>query len=152
MAIGVTVLATGGLVFWQHTNAVEAASQAKQQEIQLENKKLDLEMLKEMNQASAATSKAHNSQEQERQKQIAACIDTDKGLVGKQMGVNYSSLLRDCQAQYPATADGSDMQTTASSSSTGGGGVNGALVIGGVVLVSGVAVAAFRRSPASNAQ
>jgi hypothetical protein len=151
IAVGVTVLATGGLLFWQHSNAVEAANQAKAQEYQLENKKLDLEMLKEMNQANTATSKKQDSQEQQRQKQISACVNTDKGLVGKQMGVTYSSVLKDCQDRFPATADGADMQNTASSSDSGGG-VNGGLVIGGAVLLGGVLLVARKRPTTSNAQ
>jgi hypothetical protein len=141
IAIGTAVLATGGLIFWQHNNAVEAAAQAKQQEYALQNKKLDLEMLKEMNQANTATSKAKDSAETERQKQISACVNTDKGLVGKQMGVTYSSVLKDCQSQFPATADGADMQNAASVSGSSSG-VNPYVLVGvgalgvGVVLVA----------------
>lgn len=153
LAIGTAVLATSGLVFWQHSTAVEAASQAKQQEIQLENKKLDLEMLKEINRASTGNAKSKNSEDVERQKQIAECVNTDKGLVGKQMGVTYSSVLKDCQAQN-AAASADDMQTAASASDTGssGGHVNGSLVIGGLVLAGGIVLVARRRTTVSNAQ
>jgi hypothetical protein len=151
IAIGTAALATTGLVFWQHNSAAEAASQVKQQEIQLENKKLDLEMLKEMNQANAANSKKQDSEDGERQKQIAACVNADKGLVGKQLGVTYSSVLKDCQDRFPTS---SDMQNTASSSDagSGGGGVNGGLVIGGAVLIGGVLLVARKRPTVSNAE
>ncbi|MFR9794252.1 hypothetical protein ACL07V_37455 [Streptomyces sp. MB22_4] len=148
IAIGTAVIATGGLVFWQHNNAVEAASQAKQQEYALENKKLDLEMLKTMNQTNAAAAKNQNSEEQQRQKQISDCVNTSKSLVGKQMGVTYSSVLKDCRDQFPTTADGSDMQTTASSKNAGSG-VNDGILIGGAVLVGGILIAA-RRATHSN--
>ena len=153
IAGGVTVLATGGLIFWQHSNAAEAASQEKQQEYALENKKLDLQMLQAMNQANAANQKQASSQDAQRQKQISACVNADKGLIGKQMGVDYPSVLKDCQNQFPASADSSDMQNTASSSSSGSGsGVNGGLLIGGAVLVGGVLLVARRRPTVSNSQ
>lgn len=151
IAIGVTVLATGGLIFWQHSNAAEAASQAQEREYALENKKLDLQMLQAMNQANAANQKQQNTADEQRQKQISACVNTDKSLVGKQMGVSYSSVLKDCQNQFPATTNGSDMQNTASSSSSGSG-VNGGLIIGGAVLVGGVLLVARRRPTVSNSQ
>lgn len=153
IAIGTTILATGGLVFWQHNNTEQAASEAKQQELQLEKARLDLEMVKEINKASARTSKTRESADAERQKQIAACVNTDKGLVGKQMGVNYSSVLKDCQAQFPPATDGSDMQTAASSTDTNGGGsVNTGLLIAGGVLAGGVVLVTRRRPTVSNAQ
>ena len=155
LAIGAVILAGGGLISWQHYSAEAAASEAKAQEFQLEKQRLDLEMMKEMNKANTASSKAQNSQEQERQKQVSACVDADKGLVGKQLGVTYSSVLKDCQAQYPATTDGADMQTTASAHDTNGsgsGGVNGGLVIAGAALAGGVLLVARRRTSASNAQ
>jgi hypothetical protein len=154
IAVGTAVLATGGLIFWQHNAAAEAASQAKQQEYQLEKAKLDLEMLKEVNRANEKTSTAKNSAETERQKQISACVNADKGLVGKQLGVTYSSVLKDCQAQFPAGADGSDMQNAASASDSNGGGsgVNSGLLIGGAALVGGVLLVARKRTSASNAQ
>ncbi|MFE1451990.1 hypothetical protein [Streptomyces olivaceoviridis] len=147
IAVGTGILATTGTIFWQHSSAVEAESQAKQQAIQLENKKLDLEMLKEMNRASAATSKSKDSPEAEQQKQIAACVDTDKGLVGKQMGVTYSSVLADCRAQYQTTS--SSMQTAASAEDTNTSGSGGGIGPGGLLAIGGgaaalVAVAAIR--------
>lgn len=154
IAIGTAVLATSGLVFWQHNNAVTAASEAKTQELQLEKARIDLETLKEMNRQNAASSKVKNTAEAERQKQITACVNTDKGLVGKQMGVKYSTVLKDCQAQFPDTTDGSDMQTAASAKDTGsdGSGVNTGLVLGGGVLICGVAWAARRRTTTAHAQ
>jgi hypothetical protein len=152
IAIGVTVLATGGLIFWQHNSASEAASQAQQQEYALENKKLDLQMLQAMNQANAANQKQQNTADQQREKQVSACVNTNKSLVGKEMGVNYQSVLKDCQDQFPATTDSSDMQNTASSSSSSGSGVNGGLLIGGGVLVCGVLLVARKRPTVSNSQ
>ncbi|MFD8839832.1 hypothetical protein [Streptomyces griseofuscus] len=148
LAVGAVVIAGGGLIFWQHNSAVEAASAAKQQEYQLENKKLDLEMLKEMNQTNTAAAKNQNNQEQQRQKQISDCVNTSKSLVGKQMGVTYSSVLKDCQDQFPTSSDGSDMQTTASSKSAGSN-VNEGLLIGAAVLGGGILIAA-RRNTHSN--
>lgn len=136
IAIGTGILATSGIIFWQHNSAVEAASQAKQQEIQLENKKLDLEMMKEINRSATVNTKSNSTAEAEMQKQIAACVDTDKGLVGKQIGVTYSSILADCRAQYQTTTSSSGgMQTAASTedTNTGSGGIGpgGLLAIGG---------------------
>lgn len=146
VTIGAAVIAGGGLVFWQHNNAVEAASQAKQQEIQLENKKLDLEMLKVMNQTNTAAAKNQSSEEQQRQKQISDCVNASKNLVGKQLGVTYPSVLKDCRDQFPATTDGTDMQTAASSTThnSGGSGVNEGLLIAAAVLVGGIFIAARR--------
>lgn len=154
LAIGTVVLVGGGLIFWQHSNAVESANQAKAQQYALENKKLDLQMLQAMNQANSAASKQQNTAEEQRQKQISACVNTDKSLVGKQMGVTYSSVLKDCQDRFPVSRDGSDMQNTASSSSSGGsgGGVNSGLLIGGAVLGGGVLLVARKRPSGSNTQ
>lgn len=154
LAIGAVIIAGGGLLSWQHYSAEAAASEAKTQEFQIQKAQIDLEMLKEMNRANAANSKAQNTADSERQKQVTACVNTDKSLVGKQMGVTYSSVLKDCQARFPATTDGSDMQTTASSrdAGSGGGGVNTGLVVGGAALVGGVLLVARRRTSVSNAQ
>ncbi|MET8585761.1 hypothetical protein ABZX39_33560 [Streptomyces collinus] len=154
MAIGTAVLATGGLIFWQNSQASEAAAQAQQQAYQLEKAKLDLAMLKEVNKAKAANSKAKDTAETQREKQIADCVATDKGLVGKQLGVRYSSVLADCQAQFPTTGDASDMQTAASARDTGSDGtkVNTGLALGGGVLVCGVLWAARRRTTSAHAQ
>ncbi|CAK7288660.1 hypothetical protein [Streptomyces misionensis] len=154
VTVGAAVIVGGGLIFWQHNNAVEAASAAKQQQIQLENKKLDLEMLKEMNQTSAAAAKNQNSEEQQRQKQISDCVNASKSLVGKQLGVTYSSVMKDCRDQFPATTDGADMQTTASSTNSGsssGSGVNEGLLIAGAVLVGGIFIAARRNTHSNQA-
>ncbi|MYW46394.1 hypothetical protein [Streptomyces sp. SID161] len=154
ISVGTAVLATGGLVFWQHSTAMEEASQAKQQQIQLENKKLDLEMMREINRASEKTSKGQSGSDTDRQKQIEACVNTDKSLVGKQLGVTYSSVLKDCQDRFPAASTSTgDMQTAASSTDANADGspVNGGLLIGGAALVGGILLVA-RRRPNSHSQ
>ena len=147
LAVAGTVIAVGGMLTWQHYDSESEANQIKAQEIALQQQKFDLEKLKVMNQVNTENAKTQATQDAAKQKLIEACVDTDKGLVGKQLGVTYSSVLSDCQAQYGAT-NTSGIQAAASATDTnnaGGGGVSpsvlAAVVAGGAVLI---AVAANR--------
>ncbi|WP_399559615.1 hypothetical protein OIA45_48560 (plasmid) [Streptomyces chartreusis] len=147
IAIGVTVLAGGGILAFQHYSTQQAEANTKAQELALKQQELRIQELRELNKANEANSKAQETHNKELQKQVKACVDADKGLIGKQLGVTYSSVLEDCQAQYGTTDNaGADMQEAASATDTssGGGGVAlnegvlvavGALGIGAVVLV-----------------
>lgn len=154
IAIGVTVIASGAFFSWQHYSAQQSANEAKAAEIQLQQQQLELEKLKVMNQVNAENTKVQTAADKTRQKQIDACVDDNKGLVGKQLGATYRSVLEDCQAQYPATTNTGDMANAASANDTsgsGGGGANG-LVLGGIGAVGlGVVIAAkkgTRHNPA----
>lgn len=144
LAIGGTILATSGLMFWQHNEAVTAASQARAEELAIKRQQVELEKLKELREQSALTVKQQTAASTARQKLIDACVKDNKGLVGKQLGATLSSVIEDCQTQYPDTATGSDMQAAASSedtSSSGGNNVGtGALVAGGFLL-TGIVIA-----------
>jgi hypothetical protein len=146
LAIGVTVLAGGGMLTWQHYAAEAEAHQIRVQELSLQQQQLELEKLKEINKAATQNAESQASEDAATQKLIKACVDTDKSLVGKQMGVTYSSVLEDCRRQYATNTAGSDMQEAASATSTdtGSGGISEGVLIGGGVLVLGLAVAARR--------
>ncbi|WP_030756597.1 hypothetical protein [Streptomyces sp. NRRL F-5135] len=145
LAIGVTVLAGGGLIGWQHYTTQQAASEAKAQEIALKQQELRLEELKEMNRVNAASQKARHAADNTRQQQIDACVKANKPLVNSQPGVTYRSVVDDCQTQY-GTTDSSDMQaagsTTQTAASGDSGGINNGLLLGGAVLAAGLVVAA----------
>jgi hypothetical protein len=146
LAIGATVLAGGGMLTWQHYSAEAEAHQIKVQELALQQQELELEKLKEINKAATRNAETQATEDAATQKLIDTCVDTDKSLVGKQMGVTYSSVLEDCRNQYAVNAAGSDMQEAASSTSTdsGSGGISEGVLIGGGVLALGLAVAARR--------
>jgi hypothetical protein len=149
LAIGATVIAGGGMLGWQHYSAQQAAADVKAQEIALKQQELRLEELRELNKANTASQKLQTTVDTARQKKVDACVNDNKGLVGKQLGATYRSVLEDCQAQYPATTSTGDMQAVSDTTSSGGGGVNTGLLIGGGVLVLGLAVAA-KKSTKSN--
>jgi len=144
LAIGVTVLAGGSMLAWQDYSAEAEATQIKAQELALQQQKLELEKLKELNKAATRNAKTKATEDAATQKLIKACVDTDKSLVGKQMGVTYSSVLEDCRSQYATSTVGSDIETAASTSEadTGGGGISPAMLLGigvGGALLVGIA-------------
>ncbi|MER6092432.1 hypothetical protein [Streptomyces bluensis] len=133
LTIGAAVLAGGGILTWQHYSAEAEANQVRSQELALQQQQLELEKLKEMNKAAAENAKTQATYDAARQKQIDACIDANKSLVGKQMGVTYSSVVDDCQNQYAGTSTTPGMQEAAASSDTGtdsGGGISPGLLLG----------------------
>lgn len=152
IAISVTVLASGGMLGYQHYSAQQSAASVKSQELSLKQQELRIQELKELNKAKAVNQKVQETHDAAQQKQIDACVDADKGLIGKQLGVTYGSVLEDCQSQYSASSSaGADMQEAASATDadSGGSGAGQGLLIGGGVLVLFVAFAA-KRSTRSN--
>lgn len=152
ITIAAAVIAGGGLLFYQHYSAQQAANEAKTQELQIRREQIELEKLKEMNKVQAVNAKTQSTQNAALQRQIDACVNTNKGLVGKQLGANLRSVIEDCQAQYGGTNTG-DMKTAASTQdapTSGGGGVNNGLLIGGAVLAGGLVVA-VKKGTRSNA-
>ncbi|MGW2739106.1 hypothetical protein ACWC4D_33515 [Streptomyces sp. NPDC001288] len=140
VAVTVAAIAVAGTgFFWHEANSAEAAKNAKETAaLQIQMKKLDIEQLREINKAAAVQNKEKTSQDTAHQKAVDACIQADKGLVGKQMGVTYRSVVADCQDQFDTfgqAANGTDMAEAGSASSTGneGGGINssGLLAIAG---------------------
>ncbi|MGV9891719.1 hypothetical protein [Streptomyces sp. NPDC003395] len=148
IAISAVVLAGGGLLFWQHTTEVSAANEAKAQQIQLEKERLELEKLKALNEAAKTNTTGIDA----RQKQINACVDSNKDLIGKSVASRLQDIVGACQAQYTnPTATGGDMQAAASSSNsgTGKGSVNDGVLIGGLA-IAGIVAFTVRRSTRSN--
>lgn len=147
LAVAGTVIAVGGMLTWQHYDSASEANQIKSQELALQQQKFELEKLKVMNQVNTENAKTQATMDAARQKRIDACVTANKGLVGKQLGSTYSSVLSDCQAQYAATST-SGMEAAASATdtdSTGGGGISPSVLLG-VVIGGGIltAVAANR--------
>lgn len=147
LAVAATVVAGGSLLGYQHYAAAQAANQVKAQELSIQQQKLALEQQKALDKANKAAAKTQTAAETARQAKVDACVKDNKGLVGKQLGATYRSVLDDCQAQYPATPTNTgDMQEAASSSSTGSGaGASEGLLIGAGALVIG-AVAFIRKA------
>jgi hypothetical protein len=157
VAIAVASVAVAGTGFiWYQGESAQAAKDAKEAAaLQIQMQKLELEKLKEINKATVEQKNEQATEDAARQKFVDACVEADKGLVGKQMGVTYSSVVDDCQGQYEGGTDGSDMAAAGSASDTastdGGGGVNSAgllaLAAGGGLLV----VVAANRGKKANA-
>jgi hypothetical protein len=144
LAIGATVIVGGGFAFYQHNAAVQSANSVKTQELAIQQQKLELEKLKVLGQVNMAQQKTQSAADAARQKKIDACVAGNKGLVGKQLGATYRSVLDDCQAQYAATnTTGADMEAAASVTDSGTGGSNPTtvLLVGGGALVLGAGYA-----------
>ncbi|MGW2724820.1 hypothetical protein [Streptomyces sp. NPDC001492] len=140
IAVITAVLAGGGLLGYQHYAATQAANEVKAKELAIQQAQIDLQRQKALDKASKEAAKTVSVQETARQKQIDACVQDNKQLVGKQLGQTLAGVISDCQNQYPATstATGNDLQETASSQPTSsGGGAGEGLLIGAGVLVIG---------------
>lgn len=139
LAIAATICAGGGLLGWQHYAAAQAANQVKAQELQIEQQKLALEQQKALDKATQTAQKTQTVADANRQKKIDDCVQSNRSLVGKQLGATLSSVIGDCQKQYPATTNTGDMQEAATASSTGsGGGATDLLLVGGAVVALGI--------------
>ncbi|MGP3737927.1 hypothetical protein ACTWJ9_33630 (plasmid) [Streptomyces sp. GDS52] len=140
LGVGTVAIACASLFGWQHYSAQQAANEVRAQEFAIQKQQLELEKLKELNKVNAAQQETQATENAARQKQIDACVADNKGLVGKQLGASYRSVVEDCQAQYPATSS-TDMQAVATTADPTGGGVNPGLLLGAGVLGLGLAVA-----------
>lgn len=142
IAICATVVAGGALMGWQNYASTQAAHDLKAKELALQQQQLEIEKLKALGEANQVQQKTQTAAEQARQKLIDACVADNKGLVGKQLGATYRSVLEDCQSQYPDTTTGADMQEAATANSTSdGGGVNNFVLLGGAAIAIGLIVA-----------
>lgn len=156
IAVAATAIAGTGF-FWYQAQSAQVAKDAKETAaLQIQLQQIELEKMKELNKANATHSKEKAAEDVERKKFVDACIDADKGLVGKQMGVTYSSVVADCQDQFQTDdsqgVDGSEMAAAGSASDTGSddGGLNQGLLIGVGALGLGV-VFMVRRGTRSHA-
>ena len=140
LAICAAVVVGGGLLGWQHYAAGQAAADVKAKELAIEQQKLDLEKLKALGEANQAQQKTQTAADKTRQAKVDACVQDNKGLVGKQLGQTLGGVISDCQNQYPATTGTGDMQEAASAKDSGGGGASDFLLIGGGVLATGLVV------------
>lgn len=155
IGVGTAVIACGSLFGWQHYAAQETAAQTKAQELALKQQELRIQELREINKANAAARKSESAENSERSKLVAECVNSNKKMVGKLLGVTYQSVRGDCEAQYPISTTTGDMQAAATATDTttnsGGGGLNQGLLIGAGVLGLGLAVAVKRSTKSSPA-
>lgn len=148
IAVITAVIAGGSLLGWQHYSAGQAANEARAQEYAIQQQQIELEKLKELNKAAAAAEKNEAAENSERNKLIDACVDSNKKMVGKMLGVTYQSVRDDCEAQYPAIST-SSMQAASSATDTtnsGGGGINNFVLVGGGVIATGLILLAKKSS------
>lgn len=145
LVIGSLVLAGGGLITWQHHADTTAANELKAKELQIQQAQLDLKKQQAAAQANEQAQKAQAAADKTRQQKIDACVQANKGLVGKQLGYRLSNVVEDCQAQYPSTdVTGDDLQTAASAHSSNSSTAGTGLLIGGGVLIAGMVLAVKR--------
>ena len=153
LAIGATVIAGGSMLVWQDYTENAETNEIRAQELALQQQQLEVEKLKEINKAATRNSKTKATEDAATQKLINACIDTDKSLVGKQMGVTYSSIVADCRSEYATShTDTSDMQAAASTtpSGTDSGGISPtalAVIGGGGALLIAIAANRGKKNP-----
>lgn len=150
IAIGVTVIAGGGMLAWQNHSEQVAANEVRAQELAIQQKQIELETMKELNKANAVQKKTEETLDVERHKQIDACVKTDKARVGKQIGVTYSSVLNDCQAKYGTDSD-TAMQEAAASSTSSDGGISPSTLLGISIGGALIVTVAARRGKKTNA-
>ena len=157
IAVSVAAVAIAGTgFFWYESHSAQVAKDAKETAaLQIQLQQLELERMKELNKANAAQSKEKATEDAANKKFVDACIEADKGLVGKQMGVTYSSVVADCQDQFQTDhgkgVDGSDMAAAGSATDSGdeGGGLNSTgllTVVGGAGLLVVLTASRFRKS------
>lgn len=155
IGVGTAVIACGSLLGWQHYNAQETAAETKAQELALKQQELRIQELREINKANAAAKKTETAEKNERKKLVDSCVDSNKKMVGKLLGVTYQSVRGDCEAQYPISTTSGDMQAAATATDTttnsGGGGLNQGLLIGAGVLGLGLAIAVKKSTKSSPA-
>lgn len=147
IAVTAAVIAGVSIIGYNHYAAEQATADQKAQELAFKQQELRLKELQILGEQAAANKKTQTAQDTARQKQIDACVSADKNLIGKQMGVSYSSVLKDCTNQFPASADVS-MQSAANATDTtsgsSGGGVNPFILVGGTA-AAGFAVVGLRK-------
>jgi uncharacterized protein HemX len=147
IGVGIAVIAGGSLLGWQNYDTQAETAQLRAQELAIKQQQIELEKLKEINKANAAARKSEKAENGERNKLVAACVDSNKKMVGKLLGVTYQSVRGDCEDQYPTTTSSTDMQAaaTATDTTTGGsdGGVNPFLLVGAGAL--GLGIVAFAK-------
>jgi hypothetical protein len=158
IGVGTAVIACGTLFGWQHYAAQESAAQTKAQELALKQQELRIQELREINKANAAAKKSEAAENTERKKLVDSCVDSNKKMVGKLMGVTYQSVRGDCEAQYPTTTSSGtstgDMQAAATAQDTGSGGSGtdtGVLLGGGAALAVVLAFAVKKNTKSSQA-
>lgn len=145
-------LLLGGFLGWQHYESTQAAAQVKAQQFAIQQQQIELEKLKELNKANAAAQKSETAENNQRNKLVEACVDSNKKMVGKLLGVTYQSVRGDCETQYPISTSTGDMQAAATAqdtSSSDDGGVSPGLLLGAGVLGLGIVVFA-KKSTKSN--
>lgn len=151
LAIAATVVAGGALMGWQSYASTQAATELKAKELSIQEKQLELKKIQALKAANESQAKTQKAADQARQKMVDSCVEADKGLIGKQMGVTYRSVLKDCQAEFPdASGTGDDMQEAASARATDGdGSINTVVLVGGGTLAIGLiwGVSKFSRRP-----
>lgn len=154
LGIGAAVIAGGTLLGYQSYSASTAQADLKAQELALKAEALEVEKLKVLNQTKQVAEGKATEQATARQTAVDACVKGLKSQVGKGYGSpTYGDIVRDCQSQYPAVSDPTDMQAAGSSttpSSSTEGGINDAAIlgIGALALVGAFAV---RKNTRNNA-
>jgi hypothetical protein len=144
IGVGTAVIACGTLFGWQHYDTQADTAQVRAQELAIKQQQIELEKLKEINKANAAAKTSEAAENSERNKLVEACVDSNKKMVGKLLGVTYQSVRGDCENQYPTTTSSTGMQAAASATDTttdgGDGGVNPFLLIGAGAFGLGIVV------------
>lgn len=154
IGVGTAVIACGTLFGWQHYNAQEASAATKAQELALKQQELRIQELREINKANAAAKKSQEAENNDRSKLVDACVDSNKKMVGKLLGVTYQSVRSDCENQYPTSATTGDMQAAATAQDTSSGSNStdtGVLLGGGAALALVLAFTVRRNTKSSQA-
>lgn len=153
LGVAAVVIGGGGMLAYQSYSATQAEQETKAQEIALKMKALEIQELKARGDAALANRKAQAASSKALQASVDGCVKGSADLVGKGYGApSKRDVLEDCQAQYGAGVDGSDMAPASSSKDAGaqsGGANSTGLLLGGGVLVVVLAYGARKGKAAS---
>jgi hypothetical protein len=119
-----------------------AANELRAKELQIQQTKLALEQQKALDKANKDAQKTQTAAQKTRQAKVDACVNDNKDLIEHRLGTTLSSVIDDCQKQYPDTVAGADMQEAASTSSSGSSGSQNLLIGAGAVLAGGLWIGA----------
>jgi hypothetical protein len=103
LTVGAVVLAGGGLIGWQHHADTVATNELRAKELQIQQTKLALEQQKALDKANKDATKTQTAAAKTRQAKVDACVNANKDLIEHRLGTTLSSVIDDCQKQYPDT-------------------------------------------------
>jgi len=145
IAVAGAAIVGGGTIWWNVHSAGVEADRKEAAALEVQMKKLELEELRIRNEAKAKNDEADKAAADARQASVNQCVKDSSDQVGDELGSpSKSDVIADCQQQYDAGLDGSDMAAAGSAEDGGGAddkGINSAALLG-LIAGGGLVIAA----------